>query len=266
MEILVCIKQVPDDSVNIKMNPATNAPDLDIATPIVNAFDTYALEMATRLKEAVGDSTITVVSVGPDKAKDAIKTCLAVGASKGYVVKADATDTISTADALAKAVAKIEEAEGVKFDIIFCGKESTDCASGQVGTMLAEDLDVPVVPNLIDIEMVDGGVSAKQETEEGYRMVEAGAPCVVTVTKPEYDPRYPTIKNKMAARKKPIGDLGLGDLAELDKDQVGEDHAKVKMIKLYEPQKKEAGIKIQEETDEDSAVKAVAMMADAKVF
>ncbi|MEI3267354.1 MAG: electron transfer flavoprotein subunit beta, partial [Frisingicoccus sp.] len=85
----------------------------------------YALEMATRFKEAIGDITITVVTVGPDKAKDAIKTCLAVGASKGYIVKADATDAITTADALAKAVAKIEEAEGVKFDIIFCGKEST---------------------------------------------------------------------------------------------------------------------------------------------
>ena len=236
MEILVCIKQVPDDSVNIKMNPATNAPDLDIATPIVNAFDTYALEMATRLKEAVGDSTITVVSVGPDKAKDAIKTCLAVGASKGYVVKADATDTISTADALAKAVAKIEEAEGVKFDIIFCGKESTDCASGQVGTMLAEDLDVPVVTNLVDIEIA--------------------MPCVVTVTKPEYEPRYPTIKSKMAARKIPIGELEIGDVVA----------PAVTVVANAEPPKKAAGVKINEETLEESMAMALGMMRDAKVL
>ena len=96
MEILVCIKQVPDDSVSVKMNPATGAPDLASITPIVNAFDTYALEMATRLKEAVG-GTVTVVSVGAD-AKDAIKSCLAVGASNGYVVTDEANDTISTAD------------------------------------------------------------------------------------------------------------------------------------------------------------------------
>ena len=121
MEILVCIKQVPDDSVEIKMNPATGEPDLANVTPVVNAFDTYALEMATRLKEAVG-GTITVVSVGPDSAKDAIKTCLAVGASNGFIVKDVVTDTISTADALAKSVAKIEEALGNKFDIVFCGK------------------------------------------------------------------------------------------------------------------------------------------------
>ena len=242
MEILVCIKQVPDDSVNIKMNPATNAPDLDIATPIVNAFDTYALEMATRLKEAVGDSTITVVSVGPDKAK-------------GYVVKADATDTISTADALAKAVAKIEEAEGVKFDIIFCGKESTDCASGQVGTMLAEDLDVPVVTNLVDIEKIDAGVSAKQETEEGYNVIEVAMPCVVTVTKPEYEPRYPTI-SKMAARKIPIGELEIGDVVA----------PAVTVVANAEPPKKAAGVKINEETLEESMAMALGMMRDAKVL
>lgn len=255
MEILVCIKQVPDDSVEVRMNPATNAPDLDKVSPIVNAFDTYALEMATRLKEAAG-GTITVVCVGPDKAKDAIKNCLAVGASNGFVVKDEATDTISTADALAKAVAKIEEAQGVKFDLIFCGKESTDCASGQVGTILAANLNAPVITNLIDIEAIDGGISAKQETEEGYNVVEAATPCVVTVTKPEYDPRYPTIKSKMAARKIPITELELGDVAA----------PVVTVVANAEPPKKAAGVKLQEETIEETTLKAIEMMKEAKVF
>jgi electron transfer flavoprotein beta subunit len=256
MEILVCIKQVPDDSVSIKINPATNAPDVASVTPIVNAFDTYALEMATRLKEAVGDSTITVVTVGPDEAKDAIKTCLAVGASNGFVVKDVVTDTISTADALAKAVAKIEETNGVKFDLIFCGKETTDCASGQVGTMLAADLNVPVVPNLIDIEVIDGGISAKQETEEGYNVVEVATPCVVTVTKPEYEPRYPTIKSKMAARKIPIGELEVGGVVA----------PAVTVVANAEPPKKAAGVKINEETIEESIAVALGMMREAKVL
>ena len=254
MEILVCIKQVPDDSVSVKMNPATGAPDLSGITPIVNAFDTYALEMATRLKEAVG-GTVTVVSVGAD-AKDAIKSCLAVGASNGYVVTDEANDTISTADALAKAVAKIEEAQGVKFDIVFCGKESTDCASGQVGPMLAANLDLPVVTNLVDIEVADGMVKAKQETETGYNVVETATPCVVTVNKPNYEPRYPTIKSKMAARKIPIGELTLGGVAA----------PAVAVIANAEPPKKEAGVKIQEETIADSMAKAIAMMKEAKVF
>lgn len=253
MEILVCIKQVPDDSVSVKMNPATGAPDLASITPIVNAFDTYALEMATRLKEAVG-GTITVVSVGD--AKDSIKSCLAVGANNGFVVKDEATDTISTADALAKAVAKIEEAQGVKFDIVFCGKESTDCASGQVGPMLAANLDMPVVTNLVDIEVADGIVKAKQETETGYNVVETATPCVVTVNKPNYEPRYPTIKSKMAARKIPIGELALGGVAA----------PAVAVVANAEPPKKEAGVKIQEETIADSMAKAIAMMKEAKVF
>ena len=126
--------------------------------------------------------------------------------------------------------------------------------------MLAEELGTSVITNITEIALDGDKVTAKQETEEGYRTVEASAPCVVTVTKPEYDPRYPTIKNKMAARKKPIGDIKEADLADL------ESNAKVQIVKLYEPAKKEAGIKIQEETPEDSAIKAVAMMADAKVF
>ena len=253
MEILVCIKQVPDDSVSVKMNPATGAPDLASITPIVNAFDTYALEMATRLKEAVG-GTVTVVSVGAD-AKDSIKSCLAVGASNGYVVTDEANDTISTADALAKAVAKIEEAQGVKFDIVFCGKESTDCASGQVGPMLAANLDLAVITNLVDIEVADGIVKAKQETESGYNVIETATPCVVTVNKPNYEPRYPTIKSKMAARKIPIGELTIGDVA-----------AAATVVANAEPPKKAAGVKIQEEAIADSMAKAIAIMKEAKVF
>ena len=131
---------------------------------------------------------------------------------------------------------------------------------------MAEELGTSVITNITEIALDGDKVTAKQETEEGYRTVEASAPCVVTVTKPEYDPRYPTIKNKMAARKKPIGDIKEADLADLEKEKVGESNAKVQIVKLYEPAKKEAGIKIQEETPEDSAMKAVAMMADAKVF
>lgn len=88
--------------------------------------------------------------------------------------------------------------------MIFCGCESTDTADGQAGVQLAEQLGLPVITNVLELEPKDGGISAKQETEEGYRVVEAPCPCVVTVTKPAYEPRYPSIKSKMAARKMPI--------------------------------------------------------------
>ena len=161
---------------------------------------------------------------------------------------------------------KIEEDTGKKFDLIFCGKEATDAALGQVGAELSEMLGTGVITNVIEVEFAEGQVCAKQETEEGYRLIETASPCVLTVTKPDYDPRYPTIKNKMAARKKPIGTIKAQDLSVLEPEKTGEGGAFVKTLKLYEPPKKEAGIKIQEETAQDSALKAVAMMADAKVF
>ena len=212
MEILVCVKQVPDDSVEIALDPKTGAPALDGVTPVVNAFDTYALEMAVRLKEAAGGE-VTVLSIGDESVKNSLKNCLAVGADYAYLAADDAyqnADPEVIAKELQAAKAEIEEKTGKKFDIVFCGKETTDFASGQVGTILAKELDVPVTADIVDITAGEGKVTAKQETEEGYRMIESVLPCVVTVNKPEYDPRYPTIKSKMAARKKPIEELAAG--------------------------------------------------------
>ncbi len=267
MEILVCIKQVPDDSVEVSLNQATGQADVEKIAPIVNAFDGYALEMATRFKEAHGGN-ITVVSVGPDKARDSLRNCCSVGASKAFLVRDDATegsDTFGTAYTLSKAVAKIEEENGVKFDIIFCGKETTDFTSSQVGPMMAELLSLPQVTNIVGLEPSETGLLVKQETEAGYNMVDVATPCLVTVTKPDYDPRYPTMKNKMAARKVVIPDLTAADMGA-DTALMGENAAKVKVVKVYEPAKKEAGVKIKEQTVEETVAKAVGIMVDAKVF
>jgi len=267
MEILVCVKQVPDDSVEVHLT-AEGKPDLANITPVVNAFDTYALEMAARLKEA-GEGEITVLCIGGEEARNSLKNCLAVGADHAYLVRDDrfdGSDSRGISHILMCAAKKIEEDTGKKFDLIFCGKEATDAALGQVGAELSELLGTGVITNVIGVEFEEGQVCAKQETEEGYRLIETASPCVLTVTKPDYDPRYPTIKNKMAARKKPIGTIKAEDLSMLELEKTGEDGAFVKTLKLYEPPKKEDGIKIQEETAQDSAFKAVAMMADAKVF
>lgn len=200
MEILVCVKQVPDDSVEIALDPKTGAPALDGVTPVVNAFDTYALEMAVRLKETAGGE-VTVLSIGDESVKNSLKNCLAVGADYAYLAADDAyqsEDPEIIARKLKTAKEAIEEKTGKKFDIVFCGKETTDFASGQVGTILAKELSAPVTADVVDITAGAGSVTAKQETEEGYRLIESELPCVVTVNKPEYDPRYPTIKSKMA--------------------------------------------------------------------
>ncbi|HIZ06348.1 MAG TPA: electron transfer flavoprotein subunit beta/FixA family protein [Candidatus Eubacterium avistercoris] len=258
MEILVCIKQVPDDSVEIFLNENTQKPDLEKVTPVVNAFDTYALEMAVRLKEAAGGE-VTVLSVGDDSVKNSLKNCMAVGADHAYLCKLDdynETDTFTIAQSLKESKEEIEKQTGKTFDIIFCGKESTDFASAQVGPVLAEMMDIPVITGIVDIEEKDGGVETRQETEEGYHVISCQGLCLVTVNKPKYDPRYPTIKSKMAARKKAID--------ELDTAKAGV--TVLHTEKVYTPAKRSAGVKIQAESAEEAVAQAMDLMKKAKVF
>lgn len=258
MEILVCIKQVPDDSVEIFLDKATGKPKLEDVTQIVNAFDTYALEMATRLKEEVGGE-ITVVSIGDESVKNSLKNCLAVGADKAYLVKKDEVEKLDPngiAKYLIKAKKDIETILGKKFDIIFCGKEATDYASSQVGLLLGDELGIPVGTNIVDIKKIDNKVELKQEIEDGYNIIEAAMPCVVTVQKPNYEPRYPTIKTKMAARKKPIDELSNDEKIE----------SSIEVIKIFEPAKRLAGVKIKAETAEEAVSQAIKIMVEAKVF
>ena len=146
MEILVCMKQVPDDSVEIHLG-ADGKPDLSQADPQGNAFDTYALELAVRYIEEHGGN-VTVASVGSEDNKTCLKNSLAVGAVKAYLIPgaaaAEDTDAYVTAKLLADAIPKIEEANGAKFDMVFCGRESTDYIGSEVGEILAELLGMPV--------------------------------------------------------------------------------------------------------------------------
>ena len=213
--------------------------------------------MATRYKEANG-GTVVVMSIGGDNVKDVMKNCLAVGADEAYLVSdvVEGADALATSEVIAAAVAKLEEARGKKFDIVCCGKESTDYACGVISQLLSEKLGYGEVVDVIGFEPKDGGLSVKKETEEGYNLVEIGTPCVLGIIKPDYEPRYPTMKSKMAARKKEIPAVAAGVSAA----------PAVKTIKVYEPAKKSAGVKIKEETNEESALKAFAMLVDAKVL
>jgi len=258
LEILLSIKQLPDDSVKISLYPVSGTPDLSGVTPVVNAFDTYALEMAARLKESVGGE-ITVVSIGDESVKNSLKNCLAVGGDKAYLIrndKAETLDTGGTARSLAKAKEEIESSLGVKFDIIFCGKEATDYASSQVGLLLAETLAAPVVTNVIAVDNMEGGFRIRQETEDGYNVIEAAAPCVVTIQKPNYDPRYPTIKSKMAARKKPVKELMPSE----------EQECTMEVIRVFEPSRRKSGMKIKAQSAEEAVARAMAAMKESKVL
>lgn len=256
MNILVFIKEVPDDSVAVSVKD--NKADIENITPVVNAFDTYSLEMAVRLKEANEDSQVVVVSIGNEEVKNSLKNCLAVGADKAYLVKNDdykKLDAKAITEILMVAKEKLEAELGA-FDVICFGKETTDAEASQVGVYFANKSDLGVVTSVIAMERDGDKLVSKQEIDGGYREVEAKLPSVVTIAKPDYEPRYPTIKSKMAARRQKIEDFEV----ETTSSPILEE------IKDFEPKKREAGVKIQEEEVEDTVAKAISLMVEQKVL
>ena len=256
MNILVFIKEVPDDSVAVTVQ-GDRAAISDI-TPIVNAFDTYSLEMAVRLKEANEESQVVVVSIGNEEVKNSLKNCLAVGADKAYLVKNDdyrKLDAKAITEILMGAKEKLEAELGA-FDVICFGKETTDAEASQVGVYFANKSDLGVVTSVIAMEKDGDKLVTKQEIDGGYRLVETILPSVVTIAKPDYEPRYPTIKSKMAARRQKIDDFEV----EATSSPILEE------VKDFEPKKREAGVKIQEEEVEDTVAKAISLMLEQKVL
>jgi len=266
MNMLVCVKQVPD-TTEIKIDPVTNTLIRAGVPSIVNPFDAYALEAAARLKDAAPESKIVILSMGPDQAKAALKECLSVGGDKAYLVSDRAfggSDTLATSYILSKAIAKVEELEG-KFDVIFCGKQAIDGDTAQVGPEIAEHLDYPQVTYAVEVTAADGSIKVKRETEEGYEMIGVKTPCVITVTKPPFDPRYPSIKSKMAANRAEIPTLTAADLI-IDLEQAGLKGSPTKVKKTFTPPQKSGGVKIKEDTNEASAQKLFQLLCDANVI
>ena len=256
MNILVFIKEVPDDSVAVSVQEDRAA--ISDITPVVNAFDTYSLEMAVRLKEANEESQVVVVSIGNEEVKNSLKNCLAVGADKAYLVKNDdyrKLDAKAITEILMGAKEKLEAELGA-FDVICFGKETTDAEASQVGVYFANKNDLGVVTSVIAMEKDGDKLVTKQEIDGGYRQVETSLPSVVTIAKPDYEPRYPTIKSKMAARRQKIDDFEV----EATSSPILEE------IEDFEPKKREAGVKIQEEEVEDTVAKAISLMVEQKVL
>ncbi len=264
MNILVCVKQVPD-TAEIKIDPEKNTLIREGVPSILNTFDGYALEAAARIKDKNPDTKIVVVSMGPAQAVAVLKECLAIAADKAYLVSGrtfGGSDTLATSYILSQAVAKIEETEG-KFDAIFCGKQAIDGDTAQVGPELAEHLGLPQVTYGLEAELADGMLKVKKETEEGTEIIGVSLPCLVTYTKPAWDPRYPNIKRKLAANKAVIPVLGDDDLPGIDTARIGLNGSPTKVKKTFVVQKKTGGVKIEEETGEASAKKLYAVLSEA---
>ncbi len=208
MKIAVCVKQVPDTWAEKKLKSDDSTLDRESAEGVLNELDEYAVEEALRLVEAHGGEAV-VVSMGPERAGETVRKALSMGADAGIHV---VDDSLHGSDALATSAVLAKALEGRDFDLIIFGSESTDARMSVVPAMVAERLGLPQVTFSQKVEVDGSTVRAERQTEYGFDSVEASLPAVVSVVEKINEPRYPSFKGIMAAKKKPVETLTLADL------------------------------------------------------
>ncbi len=227
MNIVACVKQVPDTEALIKVKADGSGIEEGGIKWVMNPYDEYGVEEALKLKAANGGE-VTVVSMGPARAMDTIRTALAMGADKGVHITIGEADAYNTAAALAAAIKDINP------DIIFCGQRAIDDDSGQVGSVIAEILGIPQVTLVTKLEVVGGKATATKPIEGAQLVIESAMPCVITAQKGLNEPRYASLPGIMKAKKKPVevkdaGALGISF------------EPKAKVIKMTPPPQRAAG-------------------------
>ena len=216
MKIAVCVKQVPE-AQSKRIDPGTKRLDRS-GEAALNAFDANAIEEALRVKESSGDGEVVLVSLGPQSALDALRKGLAMGADRAVLVSDDAaagSDLVATSLALAKAL----EREGA--DLILFGQQSSDSDGAVLWAAVADRLRLPLVSQASELSVADGKARVKRQTEFGYDVIDAPLPAVVAVSDAINEPRYPSLKGIMGAKKKPQESLAASDLG-VDAAQLGE--------------------------------------------
>ncbi|GHB10173.1 electron transfer flavoprotein subunit beta/FixA family protein [Streptomyces termitum] len=216
LRIAVCVKYVPDATGDRGFADDLTV-DRDEVDGLLSELDEYAVEQALRISEEADEAEVTVVTVGPDDAKDALRKALSMGADKAVHVNDESihgSDVMGTSAILAKALEK------TGFDLVVCGMASTDGTMGVLPALLAERLNLPQVTLLSEVSVEDGLVKGRRDGDAATELLEAPLPAVVSVTDQSGEARYPSFKGIMAAKKKPVEELELDDL-EIDEDEVG---------------------------------------------
>ena len=261
MEIVVCVKQVPD-TTEVKIDPVKNTLIREGVPSIVNPFDKIAVEAALQLKEKYG-GRVRVISMGPPQAADALKECLAMGAEEAVLVSDRAfggADTLATAYALSTSIEKMGTV-----DLILCGKQAIDGDTAQVGPGIAENLGWPQITYAAKIEVNGNTIKVDREHEDGYEIMETKLPAMVTVVKSIAEPRFPTVKGTMKANRTQIPVWTAADI-NADEKRIGMPGSPTQVRRIFTPKQRVQGELIQE----DSAQKAVAVLmqklSDAKII
>jgi len=246
MNIIVCIKQVPE-TTDVKIDPETNTLIREGVASIINPFDTYALEEAIRLKERFGGK-VTCLTMGPPQAREALKEAIALGVDEAALLSDRAfagSDTLATSYVLAKGIEKLKP-----YDLVLCGKQASDGDTAQVGPGISTHLGIPQVTYVKKIEEIGRGKArVYRMVEEGYEIIELPIPCVMTVVKEINEPRLPSLKGKMRAKKAEIREFRAEDI-NADAEMIGLNGSPTKVVKVFTPPPRSGGRMLQGEPDE----------------
>ncbi|MEJ5254825.1 MAG: electron transfer flavoprotein subunit beta/FixA family protein [Acidimicrobiales bacterium] len=245
MNVVVCVKQIPDPAEPGQMDPETKTLKRD-GKLILDESDSYGVEMALQLVDAAGGGEVTLVSMAPNGETAGLRTALAMGAAKAILISDPAlagSDALATAKVLSAAIKRVEGA-----DLILTATESSDGYTGTVPEQIAGLLDLPSVTFAKHIEIADGKVKVQRQTDAGYDEVEAPLPAVVSVTAGVVEPRYPSFKGIMAAKSKPVDQLTIADLG-IDPSQVGWAGAGQEIVSIEAAPARDAGEKYVDEGD-----------------
>jgi electron transfer flavoprotein beta subunit len=257
MNIVVLMKQVPDTWSERTLRAADNTLDRDAADAVMNELDEYAIEEGLRLTEAHGGE-VTIVSMGPEKATESIRKALSMGADKAVHVSDEAlhgSDALVTSAVLAKVL------ERAGFDLVILGSEATDARTGVLAAMLAERLGVPQLTFASKVDIDGSSIAIHRLADYGYDTVEGTLPAVVSVVEKINEPRYPSFKGIMAAKKKPVETLTVADLG-IDPAQVGLAASATQVVEWANRPPRAAGVVV---TDEgDGGTKAAEFLAARK--
>ncbi|HVB46474.1 MAG TPA: electron transfer flavoprotein subunit beta/FixA family protein [Streptosporangiaceae bacterium] len=257
MNIVVCVKQVPDTWSERTLRTSDSTLDRDAADAIINELDEYAIEEGLRLAEAHGGE-VTILSMGPQRAAESIRKALSMGADKAVHLIDDAlagSDALGTSAAIAQVLGQIG------YDLVILGCESTDARTGVLPAMLAERLGVPQLTFASKVEIDGSSVTINRVADYGYDTVQATLPAVLSVVEKINEPRYPSFKGIMAAKKKPVRTMGLADTGA-DPATVGLANAATEVLSFAKRPARQAGTIVTDEGDGGS--KAAEFLAARK--
>ncbi len=263
MNIVVLLKQVPDTETKIRIGGDGKSIDAADIKWIMNPYDEYAVEAALRLQDSVG-AKVTILSMGPQRAVESIRTALAMGADQGVLVDDPAAEG---SDALGKAKVLAAALRSLDFDLVFCGHRAVDDDENQVGIMVAELMGIAHLGLAVSIEVGDGKVKIERPIEGARVTLEGTLPALVTFggAHAVWNPRYASLPGIMKAKKKPLETKTIADLG-LSSDDVGAQGAKVKVISMELPAERQPGRKLEGETADKAKELVRLLHEEAKVI